>query len=135
MENKQSEGSVQLRIVRGAQDSLSLYEITDYELEILEQGSPSSAYLNFAIMFFTIVLSFLATLVTIDMPAGHAFTVFSVLTVFGFGSSAVLFELWRRTRSRTKDVCKKIRARVPTAPVTEDKSTNEQSEDGAESDS
>lgn len=119
MENQQSEGSVQLRIVRGTLGSLSLYEITDYELELLEQGSPSSTYLNFAIMFSSIGLSFLATLLTVDIPVGYAFTIFVVLTVVGLGAAAVLFVLWRRTRSRTVDLCKKIRARVPTAPISE----------------
>jgi hypothetical protein len=135
MENQQSEGSVQLRIVRGSLGSLSLYEITDYELELLEAGSPSSTYLNFAIMFVSVGLSFLATLLTVKIPVGYAFTIFVVLTVVGFAASAVLFELWRRTRSRTVDLCKKIRARVPTAPISGVEEATVVSDSQTESDS
>jgi hypothetical protein len=121
MATNQSEGSVQLRIVRGPVDSLSLYEITDYELEVLEQGSPSSTFLNFAITFFSIGASFFTTLVTVDIASIYLFATFLVLTVVGLAASAILFVLWRRTRSRVKDLCKKIRARVPTVPISDPK--------------
>ena len=42
-------GEKAVQIKRGRVDSLSLYEITDNELDILTAGSPSSLYLNFAI--------------------------------------------------------------------------------------
>lgn len=115
--NAQSEGSVQLRILRGPIDSLSLYEITDYELELLEEGSPSSTFLNFAIFFFSIGASFCTTLFTVPIASLFMFAVFVIVTVIGAFASIVLFVLWRRTRSRTRDLCKKIRARVPTAPI------------------
>jgi hypothetical protein len=38
MSDNQAEGAVSLRIIRGPLDSLSLYEITDYELDVLEEG-------------------------------------------------------------------------------------------------
>jgi hypothetical protein len=117
MAKNQSEGSVQLRIIRGPLDSLSLYEITDYELEVLEQGSPSSTYLNFAIFFFSVGASFFTTLVAIKITSVFLFTIFVVITVVGFTASIVLFVLWRRTRSRVKDLVKKIKARVPTVPI------------------
>jgi hypothetical protein len=117
MAANQSEGSVQFRVIRGALDSLSLYEITDYELELLEAGSPSSTYLNFAIFFFSIGASFLTTLMTVNVGSMYVYSTFVVLTVVGLAASVVLFVLWRRTRSRIKDLCLKIRARVPTVPV------------------
>src|SRR6185503_8405051 len=107
----QSEGHVQLRIVRGAVDSLSLYEVTDHELELLEQGSPSSTFLNFAIFFFSIGISFLVTLVTVVVASLLLFIVFTIVAVVGMAASLILFVLWRQTRSRTKEMCKKIRAR------------------------
>ena len=113
MEANQSEGSVQLRIVRGPVDSLSLFEITDYELEVLEEGAPSSTFLNFAILFASVGLSFLTTLLTVTIASIQVFTIFVVLTVGGLGASCVLFVLWRRTRSRTTDLCKKIRGPAP----------------------
>jgi hypothetical protein len=121
--NAQSEGSVQLRILRGAVDSVSLYEITDYELELLEEGSPSSTYLNFAILFSSVAASFFTTLVTVTIESLYVFSVFVIVTGIGACASIVLFVLWKRTRARTKDLCKKIRARVPTAPVGAPKDT------------
>lgn len=85
MEANQSEGSVQLRIVRGPVDSLSLFEITDYELEVLEEGAPSSTFLNFAILFASVGLSFLTTLLTVTIASIQVFTIFVVLTVGGLG--------------------------------------------------
>ena len=119
MPNAQSEGSVQLRIIRGPVGSLSLYEITDYELELLEQGSPSSNFLNFAIFFFSIGASFFTTLVTVTIQSVYVFAIFVVLTVLGLFASLVLFQLWRGSKSRTRDLCKKIRARVPTVPISD----------------
>lgn len=127
--NTVTEASVQLRIVRGPVDSLSLYEITDYELELLEQGSPSSTYFNFAIFFISIGVSFLTTLLTVEIASIYIFSVFTILTVIGICAALVLFQLWRSTKSRTKDLCKKIRARVPTAPVSEPNNTSD-SQDG-----
>lgn len=113
MSQTQTESSTGPRILRGAFDSLSLYEITDYELEILEQGLPSSTFLNFAIAFVSTELSFLATLLTVKIDSIFVFSVFVILAVIGLAASFVLFILWRRTRSSVKVLVKKIKARVP----------------------
>ena len=117
MVDNQSEGSVQLRILRGPVDSLSLYEITDYELEVLAEGSPSSTFLNFAIFFVSMGVSFLTTLVTTAITSLFLFTIFVVLSSVGLAASLVLFVLWRRTRSHVEAVINKIRSRVPTVPI------------------
>lgn len=120
MVGEHSEGHVSLRILRGAVDSLSLYEITDYELDLLEQGSPSSTLLNFGIAFGSVGFSFLIALLTVKPASIYVFSLFAIFAIVGLLASAVLLELWRRTRSTVTDVCVKIRARVPTAPVTEE---------------
>ncbi|KAB2900562.1 MAG: hypothetical protein F9K31_04590 [Dokdonella sp.] len=113
MSSTQTESSNGPRILRGAFDSLSLYEITDYELESLEEGSPSSTFLNFAIAFVSIGLSFLTTLLTVKIESIYVFLIFVVLTIIGLAAALVLFVLWRKTRSRVKDLVKKIKARAP----------------------
>lgn len=113
MSQAQTESSTGPRILRGAFDSLSLYEITDYELEILEQGSPSSTFLNFAIAFSSIGLSFLATLLTVKIESIFVFVIFVILAVIGLAAALVLLVLWRKTRSSVKALVKKIKARVP----------------------
>jgi hypothetical protein len=114
MTDTQNEGSVHPRIVRGQVDSLSLYEITDYELEILEHGSPNSILLSFAICFISVALSFLTTLLTVKIESIYLFLIFLVFTVVGLAAGIVLIVLWYRTRSQVGGVGKKIRARVPT---------------------
>ena len=113
MNEHQSEETVALKIIRGSLDSLSLFEITDYELEIFEKGSPSSTYLNFAIFFFSVGASFLVSLLTVKIESIPLFCIFVIITVIGIGSSIVLFQLWRTSKSSVKELCKKIRARAP----------------------
>lgn len=117
MNAHQSEGSVELKIIRGSLNSLSLFEITDYELEIFEKGSPSSTYLNFAIFFSSVGASFLVSLLTVKIESIPLFCIFVIITVIGLGSSIVLFQLWRTSKSSVKELCKKIRARAPVPSV------------------
>lgn len=106
------------RIVRGKVDSLSLYEITDYELQVLEEGAPNATLLNFAIFFLSVGLSFFTALLTTPPESVRTFTVFVVLTIVGIAVGVVLLVLWRRQRSRVATLVVKIKQRcvVPDAP-------------------
>lgn len=106
-----------IAVVRGMVGSLSLYEITDYELEILERGSPNSVLLNFAIFAFSIGISFLTTVCVVTFTSIYMFTTFLVLTILGLFSGLVLFVIWYRTRSSTSEVCRKIRLRIPSSSI------------------
>ena len=108
---------IQPKIVRCRVDSLSLFEITDYELELLEQGSPNTIYLNIAIFFISVACSFLVTLLTVSITSQIIFTVFVIFTVAGFSIGGVLLILWFRTRSKVSTLIQKIKARVPVAAV------------------
>jgi hypothetical protein len=112
MATSQTEGSTQPRIVRGVVDSLSLYEITDYELEVLERGSPNSVFLNFAIFFLSIAASFSAALATFKIDSMQVYVAFMVVAVVGWAAGLVLLVLWYRNRSQLTLVIKKIKARV-----------------------
>ena len=100
------------RIVRGRIDSLSLYEITDHELGVLEKGSPSSIYLNFGIFLLTIGLSFLTAILTTNIESIKVFIVFVVVSAMGGISGAFLIVLWYRLRGDVTDVAGKIRERI-----------------------
>ena len=113
MSNYPAGSHLSFTVLRGAVDSVSLYEITDYELDQFEQGSPSSTLLNFAIFFFSVGASFLTILLTTDSLGVYTFLVFLVITILGISISFVLFVLWYKMSSKTKDICKKIRSRVP----------------------
>ncbi len=111
-DDAQASGSNEPQIRRGRVDSLTLYEITDYELSLLEQGSPSSTFLNFSIFFFSTGLSFLVSLLTTTFADDKTFLVFSVVAGLGLSLGVVLFVLWYRTGQGVRGTCKKIRERI-----------------------
>jgi len=117
MEQAEGIGEKQPRIIRGRVGSLSLYEITDYELEILEKGSPNSLYLNFSIFLFSIGISFLIALLTVSIESVKLFSAFVVVTVIGLLGSLFLFLLWFRTRNSVEEVIVKIRGRIPSRGI------------------
>lgn len=106
-------GSGRTRIVRGRVDSIPLYEITGSELDVIEQGSPSSTFQSFALCFLSIAVSFLTTLTTVQIDSTPLFVCFTVATMVGFAGGTVLLVLWLHTRSRFRDAVNRIKARIP----------------------
>ena len=100
------------RIVRGRVDSLSLYEITENELDMLEKGSPNSLYLNFAISLLTVGISFLSTLITVDIPSTRIFIVHVCLSAVGISIGLILLIIWYKMKNEVSDVVKKIKKRI-----------------------
>lgn len=117
----QTEGTSkdEIKIVRGKVDSLSVYEITDNELETLERGSPNSILLNFAIFLFTIGVSFLVNLLAVDIESIKLYVTFLVLTVIGILGGLILLIIWFRARRSISGVIKKIKGRIPSVEYTE----------------
>lgn len=101
-----------LSILRGNITSLSLYEVTDYELGILEQGSPSGLYLNFAIFLFSIGISFAITITTTKIDDMRLFVIFSLCAIVGIFGGTLLLAMWYRTKKSVKQLCVKIRQRI-----------------------
>ncbi|WP_156317293.1 hypothetical protein [Cypionkella psychrotolerans] len=110
--DEKATGSNDPKIVRGRVDSLTLFEITDNELGILENGSPNSLYLNFAIFFISTGLSFILSLLTTNFESDRVFYVFVIVSVVCAAFGSILAIIWLRVRGEVSDVCKKIRARV-----------------------
>lgn len=101
------------KIRKGKVDSLTIYEISEGELETIERGSPNSTLLNFAIFLLSIATSFLVTLLTVDLKdKQNLFIVFTIITVVGFIVGLVLFVLWWRTKNDVDEVLKRIKERV-----------------------
>lgn len=113
------------RIVRGPVDSMSIYEVTETELDQLAQGRPISLYLNFSLSFLMIAISFLTTLLTVSIESSRIYIVFVVLTVMGFSGGIVLMIIWLTTKTRTIDLIAKIKARVPTETVDDEPASDE----------
>lgn len=102
-----------IKILRAKIDSLSVYEVTDSELKTLERGSPSSIYLNFAILLISIGFSFFISLVSLDIESVKLFSTFLVFTLVGGIGGVVLSFLWYRERGEVSDVIKSIQDRIP----------------------
>ncbi|MCK9612346.1 MAG: hypothetical protein PHR81_03180 [Bacteroidales bacterium] len=102
-----------LKIKRHKFDSLTIYEVSESELEIIEKGSPSSIYLNFAIFLISVAASFLVSLLTSDYTnKQNTFIVFLVITIVGFMIGIFLIILWLRTKNDFDQTIKKIKDRV-----------------------
>ena len=113
-QDNEGTGENELTIVRGRVDSLSLYEITETELYTLERGSPYSIHLNIGVSLFTLGLSFLTSLLTIETQAQSTILliVFVVLTIAGIIGGTILIILWKSARVETTDVVKRIKQRI-----------------------
>jgi hypothetical protein len=103
----------QIKIVRGRVDSVSVYEITESELSLLEDGPPSSIYLNFSIFLLSVAISFLISLVTTKIESDRVFTVFVIITAIGFIAGILFLFIWYRSHRSLSDIFLKIKNRIP----------------------
>ncbi|MCX7000567.1 MAG: hypothetical protein NT106_09790 [Candidatus Sumerlaeota bacterium] len=117
-EQAENTSEKQPKIRRGRFDSLTLYEITDYELDILATGSPSSVYFNFAIFLMSIAISFLIALLTVKITSIRVFSVFVIIVIIGFISGGFLFCLWLRNHKSISTIIKRIKQRIPPEETT-----------------
>lgn len=113
MNSPEHSGEKSVRIRRGKVDSLSLYEITDHELERLEQGSPSGLLFNCAVALLSVSSSFLVALLTTEIPSFRTFTIFVVITTIGLIGGAVLLLVWYKTRQTLTEMINRIKQRIP----------------------
>ena len=108
-----SSGEIGPRIRRGRYQALKLFEVSEGELTIIERGSPSSIYLNFAIFLISLGISFLTTLLTVNLENKiFLFTIFTIICVIGFLIGFFLLILWYRNRNEVKNIITEIRDRL-----------------------
>ena len=97
---------------------LRVYIISEEELNELENGSPASQNLNFALALLASGLSFLTTLLTTEVESVRTFAVFVILTVVFLLVGAILFASWFRLRKSSQGLAQRIRDRMPPPPGT-----------------
>lgn len=102
-----------LRVRRGRVESVDLYEIKDNELDALEKGTPAELQLNFAVFLLSTAFAAISSLVTTNFPNKTIETIFIVISVVGTLVGAYLLISWWRTRSAVKELCRRIRERIP----------------------
>jgi len=91
---------------------LTIFEITEAELEALERGAPESLLLNLAIAALSIAASFSIALVTARIESTRAFCVFVVVAAIGYVAGIAFGLLWWQSRRSSKAVAAAIRSRI-----------------------
>lgn len=102
-----------LKIRRGAIESLTIHEVSDSELTLLERGSPESLFLTFGTLLLSTAVSFSVTLKTTSIDSRYTFDVFVAITVVSYVAGTICMALWWRNRQTVADIIKQIRARLP----------------------
>jgi hypothetical protein len=112
MSDTEGGGEKPIRVRRGKVDSLSVYEVTSFELDILEQGHPGSLHLNFAIFLIGVAISFCIALFTTRIESQTALIGFVVVATCSAIIGIFLLALWYRNRKSSPDVIKNIKSRL-----------------------
>jgi hypothetical protein len=100
-------------IRRARYQRLTIYEVEESELQILETGSPDSILLNIAIALFTFAATLTVTLFTATFASNAVETALISATIVGYVAGGILVSIWFRTRSAVSKCVKAIRDRLP----------------------
>lgn len=75
---------------------IKLYQLNQYELEMVSKGSYESLFLNFGIALISICFASFSTLLTADFPKEKVkvYITFLCVTIMTFISGIILFILW-----------------------------------------
>lgn len=110
-------GENKIDIRRGRVDSLSIYEVKDQELTILQQGSLGSTFLNLAIFLLSVGASFLATLLTSTIQSDRKFYFFAIVVVVATIVGGVLLILWFQRKDSVSSIVNEIKSRIPSEKI------------------
>lgn len=100
-------------IRRARIDRLTIYEISESELTIIETGSPDSIYLTISVALISAAFALLCSLVLTDIKSNAILFAFIALTGVGFVVGGVLLLLWKRSKSSVLQCVATIRRRLP----------------------
>ena len=110
---KEGNEEKQPRVIIGRIDSVSIYMIKEGELDMFENGAPADLQLNFGIALLSIAFTALAALFSATFESKILSTVFIVITILGIMFGTYLLIAWKRNHTSLKQICKKIRDRIP----------------------
>lgn len=114
MESAQASPSEFYPAIRRARlGQLTIYELSENELEVLEKGSPSSTILNFSIFLLSIAISFLVSLLTTTITDNRVYVTFLVITIIGFILGILFLIVWFQKYRSSTNIANQIRNRLP----------------------
>lgn len=114
-----------LRVRRGRVDSVDLYEVKEYELEILENGEPTGIHLNFSIFLLSTAFSGIMTLCTATFTKPLIENTFLFVSIIGIIGGLYLLLLWWRGRNSIKTIIRTIKNRIPPDVVDQDEEVDD----------
>ncbi len=94
--------------------TLTVYEVTDDELRLIEAGDPSTVLFNFGIGSASLGVGIGATLLASTVTSMPIFIVLVLLTIVGILAGVVLLVFWRRMARKTSSLIATVRARAKT---------------------
>ncbi len=100
-------------IRRGRYQRLTIYEVEESELQMLENGSSDSVLLSVSIALFTFAATLTVTLFTATFASKVVETAVISASVVGYVAGGILVAIWYRTRSAISKCVKAIRDRLP----------------------
>ena len=109
-----------LVIRRARLQRLTIYDVEESELRILERGWVGSTYINISVALLSLAIGLTATLSTATFPSDRVWMLFLVVTVVGYIVGTTLLVIWWRNRRSISDCVREIRARLPTEGLDED---------------
>ncbi len=128
MPNQNEQTSSGVKINRGKLGSISLYEVTEDELNLLERGSPASTYLNFSIGLLSVGISFFLSIFSTKIDDIKIYVVFWVIALVTTIAGIVLFVVWRQANKSTENVIQRIKNRLATSSSTDSQESSSQAE-------
>lgn len=99
-------------IRRGRVDSLNIYEVKEYELELLEKGQTGTLQFNFAIFLFSTAITCIVALVTSDFKWQTIRVMFILTSVVGILQGSYLIISWWRAKKSVRELILTIRSRI-----------------------
>jgi len=123
-ENPKYPEETPLEVKRGRVNSVSLYEVKENELEILEHGDSNGVYLNFAIFLFSLAFSAIATIATATFNKPIYQTLFLIVIVVGILLGLILLLIWNKGRKALQQVIVTIKNRIPPDALMQADKTN-----------
>jgi len=112
-------------IRRARFDRLTIYEVSESELIVLEKGSPDSISLNFAIFLISVATTLVVTLATTIIQSVATLITFVSSAIVGFVFGFYLLISWYGNRGSVSECIEAIRKRLPPEGTVEPLLTNE----------
>lgn len=113
LSSQQSDQGEKISVHRRKIGSVTIFDVTETELTILEKGTDASVWLNFFIATLSIGVSFFVSLLTAEWSNSISLTriIFICITVIMFLAAIICFVFWKREQGQHKETIMKIRER------------------------